>query len=407
MTLRYAKCVRTQLGLTTSFKIEKSVLQGESLSPKLFTLFLDDIVDEMNAIGVPGVRISKHEVHMLLFADDIVLMATCQKELQAKIDKLKEFFENNNLRVNLSKTKVVVFRKAYSMRKCSLTWGSDEIEQVKDYTYLGVPFHYSGKFNLACDHFITKSKQAIARTLTICAKGKIGNFKVQEQLFGSLCRSVLFYAAVIWGCEKLDELVKVQFYFLRKLFYLPKEMPRWKMLLETGARPIENSLLSVLLKFLHRLRNKPKDSLIYCCYEMLLKYQSRMQPDRNWSSIVNTTFTQWCVPKLDLSLKFIATPREIKQIVSKHWCNITNNLVNDMQLRENDIYKQLKRKIGGEFYLNCDIPFACKRLVFQFRSNLNYVTYKGKACKLKGCRSENYENCDLCNLKDSEDVFHI
>jgi len=68
--------VRTTNGFTSSVKIERSVLQGESLSLKLF---IDDVIDQMNALGIPGIELNKHEVHMFLFADDTVLIATTLK----------------------------------------------------------------------------------------------------------------------------------------------------------------------------------------------------------------------------------------------------------------------------------------------------------------------------------------
>jgi hypothetical protein len=46
---------------------------------------------------------------MLLYADGIVLLATNALELQQKINVLKQYFDENNLDVNLEKTKCVVF----------------------------------------------------------------------------------------------------------------------------------------------------------------------------------------------------------------------------------------------------------------------------------------------------------
>jgi len=243
--------------------------------------------------------------------------------------------------------------------------------------------------------------------MAACSKGKISNFKVQEQLFNSLCRSVLLYAVVMWGCKKMEEIISFQFYFLRKLFYLQNEVSRWKILLETNARPIENSFLNVLSKFLNRLRSKRKDSLIFGCYEMLIKYQSKMNPKRSWTCMVNKVLEEWKVPILNLNLSHIATACQIKKIVASHRLQAINHLVETMCSRQNDVYSKLKAKIGSEKYLNSNLNFSAKKLIFQIRINLNYVTHAGKSCKLNGSRSGNYSICDIFNLQDNEDVYHV
>ncbi|ODM89629.1 LINE-1 reverse transcriptase [Orchesella cincta] len=98
------------------FKITKSVLQGESLSPKLFTLFLDDIVDDIGKSDASSIRIGTHDVDMLLFADDIALIAISARDLQNKINIMKEYFEKNNLRENLMSPVIILLKKLKTLK---------------------------------------------------------------------------------------------------------------------------------------------------------------------------------------------------------------------------------------------------------------------------------------------------
>jgi hypothetical protein len=59
--------------VSASFPLQKGVLQGESLSPKLFTLFIDEIVEILHSSNIPTLKIAAKEIHLLLYADDIVL----------------------------------------------------------------------------------------------------------------------------------------------------------------------------------------------------------------------------------------------------------------------------------------------------------------------------------------------
>jgi len=80
--------------------------------------------------------------------------------------------------------------------------------------------------------------------------------------------------------------------------------------------------------------------------------------------------------------------------------------VNFMQNSAHDNYRNLKSSKRAEKYLNMPIPFKQKRLMFEFRTNLNYIVYN-KPWDLRGSRKYNFGNCTICNTNDTEDVYHI
>ena len=51
------------------------------------------------------------KIFMLLYADDIVVFANTQEQLQNSLDLLLEYCNKWKLTINVSKTKVTVFRK--------------------------------------------------------------------------------------------------------------------------------------------------------------------------------------------------------------------------------------------------------------------------------------------------------
>ncbi|ODM88369.1 LINE-1 reverse transcriptase [Orchesella cincta] len=68
--------IKTPFGNSNTFPIQKSVLQGESLSPKLFTIFIDEIVNELYKSNTQPLYMGKANIHILLYADDIILLVT-------------------------------------------------------------------------------------------------------------------------------------------------------------------------------------------------------------------------------------------------------------------------------------------------------------------------------------------
>ena len=96
--------VRTGLGATDWFQIGKGVRQGCILSPCLFNLYADYIMqnawmDESQA----GIKTAKRNINNLRYADDTVLMAENEEEIQSLLMKVKEESERAGLKLQHSK----------------------------------------------------------------------------------------------------------------------------------------------------------------------------------------------------------------------------------------------------------------------------------------------------------------
>ena len=95
------------------FECLVGVKQGDPLSPLLFTLFIDRFHDyiKSKAPGL-GVRVGALMIAVLLFADDIVLLANSSTQLQQLLGLLEEFCDTMHMQVNMSKSVGVVFSNA-------------------------------------------------------------------------------------------------------------------------------------------------------------------------------------------------------------------------------------------------------------------------------------------------------
>ena len=79
-------------------------------------------------------------VAILLFADDIALFSYSPEGLQTQLDILQTFCDERGLKVNVAKTKVVVFEKHRS-ESPTFIYDGQAIEQVEVFKYLGISFH--------------------------------------------------------------------------------------------------------------------------------------------------------------------------------------------------------------------------------------------------------------------------
>ena len=72
------------------FQDWKGVRQGCPLSPWLFNIFIDRIVSEARNKFYGSVRLTTREVEILLFADDLMMMAESEVALQHNMQELND-----------------------------------------------------------------------------------------------------------------------------------------------------------------------------------------------------------------------------------------------------------------------------------------------------------------------------
>ena len=100
--------VRTGHGTTDSFQIGKGVCQGCILSPCLFNLYAEYIMQNI-VLGEAqaGIKIMGREINNLRYANDTTLIAEGEGELKSLFMKVKEEDEKVGLKLNIQKTKIM------------------------------------------------------------------------------------------------------------------------------------------------------------------------------------------------------------------------------------------------------------------------------------------------------------
>ena len=100
------------------------VKQGCPLSPTLFGLLIDElesmIREATSQEGIHEVTIGNAVIMLLLYADDVVLMAHTEEEAQKLMNTLEKFCMHSGLTVNGSKTKVMLVKTHNKEKPCIL-----------------------------------------------------------------------------------------------------------------------------------------------------------------------------------------------------------------------------------------------------------------------------------------------
>ena len=98
--------VRTRHGITDRFQIGKGVCQGCILSPCLFNLYAEYIMQKAGLDEAQsGNKIAGRNINTFRYADDTTLTAESEKELKSLLRKMKEESEKAGLKLNIQKKK--------------------------------------------------------------------------------------------------------------------------------------------------------------------------------------------------------------------------------------------------------------------------------------------------------------
>ena len=144
--------------LSEAFPCQVGVQQGENLSPLLFAIYLNDfqlfLSEKYEGLTKFSTSILEElniyfKIFCLLYADDTLVLAESDIQLQKALDGLHNYCNKWSLKLNIDKTKVIIFSAEKITRFKSFKFGENTIDIVEDYVYLGTKFNFNGKFHKA------------------------------------------------------------------------------------------------------------------------------------------------------------------------------------------------------------------------------------------------------------------
>ena len=282
-TIRGLKsCVKRNNMLSGFFDTQIGVRQGDPLSPLLFKIFINDLNDYLEE-GKDRIKIGDLNVNHLMYADDLVLIAKDEDELQNLLSQLNKFCNDWGLKVNIDKTKVVIFNKKGKLCETKITYDSIQIESVLSYKYLGIKFTANGKFDIAKQDLLERGLKAMFK-LTSTFNELKPDFDTSIHLFDRLVTCVLSYGSELYGYKvanynniynelKNDVYEKCHTKFLRYVLGVNKRAPIIGLYGDTGRYPLKINCIFSFLRYYHRINNS-KNELLKQAYECNIDHSS-------------------------------------------------------------------------------------------------------------------------------------
>ena len=151
--------VWTSDGHTDPFPLNNGLLQGECLSPSLYSILIDDIVEYMNNINGMGIWCRERKITgVLKYADDLVLLANTTEGLQSGLHVFHSYCIANKLTVNTNKSKIMCFANKVQTHRPYLRYNEETIEWVNEFKYVGVTFSRQSTFTGGLKMLCQKNK---------------------------------------------------------------------------------------------------------------------------------------------------------------------------------------------------------------------------------------------------------
>ena len=141
------------------------------------------------------------KISCLQYADDLILLSESEHGLQRCLDKLSCYAKKWQMRINIKKTKAIIFNKSGKIFRSEFKLGNQPIQVTDSYVYLGITFTPSGPFYQPRKSYIIKppglTLYSFLSEVNIYNGASVSTVL---KLFYSLVSPILLYNCEIWGC---------------------------------------------------------------------------------------------------------------------------------------------------------------------------------------------------------------
>jgi len=239
---------------TEFFGCPIGVKQGDCLSPTLFCIFINDLAEDLKASNL-GVEIDQGIlINVLLYADDIVLIAKDEEDLQDLLMIVEGCCNLWRLEVNLTKTNILHVRSSRKQQsKFMFLFNKNPVPYCKEYKYLGCIIHEHLNFLKTVNTLSESAGRSLSSIITKMIKNGGFPFKVFLTLFESCVCSVSDYGGEVFGYERFDSSFKLHARAARAFLGVSKFTPICGIISEFNQLLPQFRCQIKMLRYYHRL----------------------------------------------------------------------------------------------------------------------------------------------------------
>ena len=425
---RVESCVLIDEIMTEFFVVDIGVRQGCNLSPLLFALFINGLAEEIKKLG-KGILHGKVRICILLFADDIVLLAESRKDLELLMNITYQYSRRWRFDFNYDKSAVVVYKyenKAQQIVygecttecRCGFHWklGSTLIVQVDMYKYLGMELDQKLSFKKFKERILSNARRCRAKAWGMGMGSNRLSVQASVNIWEGVVRQNLEYGAQVWGEGKWVEAEKLACGVAKSILNCSKKTPDVAARGELGWWKLETRRDYLKLKFWIKILFMEETRLVKQVYKAS-KQMYLSNGKKNWAAGIHKLTRKYNFVEVwdDESMVFEVQQddpsAEGKMIV---WYKMLYNSIQNTEEKEwqQEVaskrklrnYKSLKTDLKLEQYLTMESNKKGRHLLTQLRvGNSNLRIERGRWVGEK----EQDRKCMTCMSGEVEDERHF
>jgi hypothetical protein len=306
------------------------------------------------------------------------------------------------LKVNVEKTKIMVFRKGGFLGKRERwSFNNQTVEVVNKYNYLGYTFTTQLSTKLGIEQLVQKGKKSLLCLLRVFQKYKEMSASTFFKIFDAKIQPSLLYSAEIWGTHRFDRLERVHLLACKRFLGVTVKCPNKMVYGDLGRYPLFINTFVYAIRYWLRLVQLPSDRLSNQSYNMLLNLDANGKSC--WVSNVreilcnagfNFVWLQQGVGDVKLFLKVLKN--RLVDMFIQEWEGV---------IRDKDRYsgyRSFKVIFEREKYISYMDVYCFRVALSQLRFNVLPINNNLKRYN----ENENEKRCPFC-LTCVEDEYHF
>ena len=181
---------------SAKFDVTNGVRQGSVLSPLLFSVYIDELLEKLKASGI-GCYIGYHYIGALGYADDIILLCPSVAGLKKMIKICEDYANEHSIKFNGKKSKYLIFGD-YNYNP-TLKVNNEVVARCESALHLGHLIHTKNTNKELIDQAIKDFNRSY---YSFISKFGTCNTTTKNKLFHQYCSSM--YGSQLWDMESQE-----------------------------------------------------------------------------------------------------------------------------------------------------------------------------------------------------------
>ena len=237
--------------LSDTYKQDNGIVQGGVISPILFNLAIDSLVDEL-----------PQGIQYAVYADDITIWVQGRRvpklirKMQRALIKVGEWSKANGFTFSSQKSNAILFRR--NLRRIDLTTlpplsiNDETIPVVEEVKYLGVILDCKLNLNSHVEYLKSRVHQRMSVLKCVAGKSYSADRTILLRMYKAMIRPIIEYASFILdgpGNRRVESLEAVQNAALRVVTGALRTSPVRALQVDTDTMPLSLRRTELLLRY--------------------------------------------------------------------------------------------------------------------------------------------------------------